>query len=148
MNKKEKIKAFFAEKGFRRIYPAAAFFIGTLGLMLIKKYYAGTFEWAGVYVKNGYGRLSTVFVAFGIYFGSALYLKKLKMPVVSLLGRSTLGIYYLHYMLLSVISYFEIVPVQYYSLLANVAKTIVVTAVCLCISLLLKKIPVLKNLVE
>ena len=65
--------------------------------MLIKKYYAGTFEWAGVYVKNGYGRLSTVFVAFGIYFGAALYLKKLKMPVVSLLGRSTLGIYYLHY---------------------------------------------------
>lgn len=148
MNKKDKIEAFFAEKDFRRIYPAAAFFIGTLGLMLIKKYYAGTFEWAGVYVKNGYGRLSTVFVAFGIYFGSALYLKKFKMPVVSLLGRSTLGIYYLHYMLLSVISYFEIVPVQYYSLLANVAKTIVVTAVCLCISLLLKKIPVLKNLVE
>lgn len=148
MNKKDKIEAFFAEKDFRRIYPAAAFFIGTLGLMLIKKYYAGTFEWAGVYVKNGYGRLSTVFVAFGIYFGSALYLKKLKMPVVSLLGRSTLGIYYLHYMLLSVISYFEIVPVQYYSLLANVVKTIVVTAVCLCISLLLKKIPILKNLVE
>ncbi len=148
MNKKDKIESFFSEKGFRRIYPAALFVIGTLGLLLIKKHYDGTFEWAGIYVKNGYGRLSTALVAFGIYFGAALYLKKFKMPVVSLLGRSTLGIYYLHYVLLSAVSYFEIVPEQYYSLLTNTVKTAAVTAICLCVSLVLKKIPVLKNLVQ
>ena len=34
--------------------------IGIIGLMLVKKYYANTFEWQGIYLKDGYKWFSTV----------------------------------------------------------------------------------------
>ena len=65
------------------------------------------------------------------------------------IGQHTMGIYYLHYIILTVCAvylypYFE----NKYSLALNLAKMAVITAVCVIITLLLKRIPVLRKLVQ
>ncbi len=64
------------------------------------------------------------------------------------IGRYTMGIYYLHYILLAACSiYFYPMIHKYYSFMANGIKTVLVTLVCVVVTMLLKKIPWVRNLV-
>ena len=63
------------------------------------------------------------------------------------IGRHTMGIYYMHYILLAVCSAFIYPMIRtHYSFAMNVIKTVIVTAFCVMIIMLLKKIPWVKNL--
>lgn len=145
---RDRIKEFLTKNKTRRIIPVLLLLLGTAGLLLIKYHQAKTFYWQGIYIKNGYSFISTAVLSVGMYLGAQLYLSFGKMPILELLGKCTLGIYYMHYILLTVILHFEIVNPQSYSLLTNIIKMLAVTAICVAVTFVVKKIPILKHTVQ
>lgn len=122
--------------------------IGLVGLVSIKYIDTGSFLWSGIYLTNGYQWISTIFLSIGIF----LTFKKISNfsilnEIGKLLGSNTLGIYYIHYLLLPFIQngFIFLFGLSFFS---NCLKTVIVILPCLIISLLLKKIPIVKNLVS
>lgn len=123
--------------------------LGTFGLMFIKWKQTGSFTWSNTYLKNGYYWISTMFVAFGIY-GLFLNLEKeyRGLSFLKKIGKETLGIYYLHYIILYIyIKYWNLYFEEYNSVAANILKTAIVVVLCLAITKVLKKILVIRKLV-
>lgn len=147
---REKIKEFMKTRHLHIWLPAALTAAGTFGLVFVKYCDTGTFTWDNTYITNGYSRLMTVLLSFGIY------LLILNLPVTRAgkflakwFGTNTMGIYYLHMPLLVLFqvkfsSYFT----DYYSVGLNILKTLVTLLICTGITLILKKIPVLRRLAE
>lgn len=147
---REKIKEFMKTRHLHIWLPAALTAAGTFGLVFVKYCDTGTFTWDNTYITNGYSRLMTVLLSFGIY------LLILNLPftragkfLAKWFGTNTMGIYYLHMPLLVLFqvkfsSYFT----DYYSVGLNILKTLVTLLICTGITLILKKIPVLRRLAE
>ena len=131
-------------------FPILTIIIGTLGLVFVKHYETGTFTWNNTYLTNGYSRLMTAVLSLGLYLLiQNLPVKKVGRFLAKWFGTNTMGIYYLHMPLLVFFQvnlgpYFE----EYYSFGANILKTFVALLICTGITLVLKRIPGLKVLVE
>lgn len=125
---------------------------GTLGMMAIKYADTHTFFWQGLYLANGYSHVITIIVVVAMWLIFCEYEEKCK-PVnyilAKYLGQYTMGIYYLHYTVLGVANIF-IYPLikEYYSLGLNCIKTIVVTGICFILTVILRKIPLIRELVK
>lgn len=135
-------------------YKAALFpfmCIGTGGLMLVKYVDSGLISWGGVYLSEGYSHVLTGLISIAFFLLFMAYEDEwhtLNHFLARHIGRYTMGIYYLHYILLAACSiYFYPMIHKYYSFTANSVKTIFVTLVCVVMTVLLKKIPWVRNLV-
>lgn len=125
---------------------------GTLGLMAIKYAATHTFFWQGVYLDDGYSHVITIVIAVAMWLIFCEYEEKCKTInyiLAKYLGQYTMGIYYLHYIVLAVANILIYPLIKgYYSLSLNCIKTILVTIICLALTVILRKIPVIKGLVK
>ena len=123
---------------------------GIFLLMVVKYTQAGTFRWDNTYLKSGYTRVSTVILAVSLWFifeKNASRLPRIQRFLANVLGRNTLGIYYIHFLTLFVLreTVYPMIPWRGFGM--NCAKTVAVTALSVILTILMKKIPVVKKLV-
>lgn len=122
---------------------------GTIGLLLVKYSITGSLRWNGIYLESGYTRFSTLILSLGVYLFFTLYDMPISKYLAKYVGRYTMGIYYIHYLLLIVSSRFWFKYLEgYYSFGLNFAKAILVTGICVVVTMVLRKVPYLKYLVE
>lgn len=145
---RDRIQGYLTEKKIRKVIPALIFLCGIAGMLLIKYHQAKTFRWQGFFTENGYSFISTVLLSVGLYLVAQIYLSRGKMPILELTGKCTLGIYYIHYIMLWVVLELGIVDPRYYSIFTNIIKTVVITAICVGVTVVVRKIPVLKHTVQ
>lgn len=147
---REKIKDFLDSRHLTILLPLIMIIIGTFGLVFIKYCDTGTFAWDNTYLTNGYSRLMTVILSFGLYLLIQNFPDtKAGSFLAKWIGTNTMGIYYLHMPLLAFLhvnlgTYFT----EYYTVGLNIVKTFIVLLFCTGVTIVLKKIPVLKMLVE
>lgn len=146
---KECILNLLNSRKYLKSIPEVMIICGCLGLVFIKYYQTGSFYWNNVYLKKGYNWISTGVMAIGMYLfllmkkpdkGTHLFAKHI--------GKATMGIYYLHYLLLDAFTktIFSGLEARY-SVALNTFKTILVICCCLLITNIIKRIPILKVLV-
>lgn len=138
------------EKTTKRQYiTIIAIAAGTIGLLLIKYADCGTWRWNNQYIRDGYTHISTLLLSCGLFLFFLLYnLEKIYHAMAICIGRYTMGIYYLHYIILfscSVSIYPQLT--DYYSFSLNVAKTIIVLTISVFLTIIIGKIPYIKKLV-
>lgn len=125
---------------------------GTIGLMLIKYVDAGTVTWNNTYLLSGYSHVFTSIIAISMVLFFIEYeeqMTKINHILAKYIGQYTMGIYYLHYAILTVCAaYLYPVLTEAYSLGLNLIKMIVVAAVSIVITVCLRKIPGIRNLVQ
>lgn len=147
---RDKINCYIEEKVWRKWIPILLFAAGTGGLVFIKYCDTGLISWGGSYISSGYSRVSTVLIAFGLYF----ILERLKIGKVGhflakYVGTATMGIYFIHRPILVLFQdqfhrYYE----TYGSFGLNILKTVIAVAICTLIVMIVKKIPLVKELVK
>ena len=121
-------------------------------IMLVKYADTGEIAWAGKYLTGGYTHISVMICSLAIWLALYAYAddhKKLHHFLSKYIGQHTMGIFYLHYILLAIISVtmFPLIKSRY-SFGMNCIKTIFVTAVCVVLTKIMKKIPAIKMLVK
>ena len=126
--------------------------IGTTRLIIVKYVDTGYVIWADTYLNFGYSRVSTMLIAIGLY-GSVeclgnLVQGKVKKILEETIGRNTLGIYYLHYIILTAFQWttsYGLVRTHYFVGM-NIMKAILLTTLCCGITMLMHKIPMIKRI--
>ncbi len=143
---REKITVYLEKrKWIPWIFTAAGIFL----LMFVKYIENGIWTWGGIYIENGYGRIAVVLLAAGLY-ASALLTRENRVTlwVAAWIGTNTQGIYYMHYIALAMFSaHYAYLYESVMSFTANVIKTIVTLLICVIVSVMIKKIPLLRYLV-
>jgi len=128
----------------------ALFMAGQLGLMWIKYVLIESWVWTGAYLPMAYQWSSTIALSLGMFLllqkmgdtRAACYLGKY-------IEKNTMGIFYLHIPMLEIISQIRMNLIELpYELWVHVGKTIAVTVFGALLTCLLKKLPVLKALVQ
>lgn len=147
---RDKINCWIEEKAWRKWIPFLLFVAGTAGLVFIKYCETGLISWGGVYISAGYNRVSTVLIAFGLYFILQSWkIGKVGHFLAKYVGTATMGIYFVHRPILVLFEnqfqkYYEI----YGSFGLNVLKTVAAVVICVLVIMVVKKIPVVKELVK
>lgn len=143
---KETIKERLAKK---RCFPCCLAAAGLLLLLLVKYRSAHTFSWNGIYISNGYNLFGTSLLSVGIY---SIFLLldsgRICTFISKYIGQYTMGIYYTHYLILILCGKYLYPHLGEYSLALNILKTIIVTCICILITVIFRKIPFLKTLVK
>ena len=121
-----------------------------IGLLLIKFYDIHSFRWQGVYLQKGYNRFATLLLAIGMYLLiQSMEGNRLSRFLAEYIGKETMGIYYLHFPITAILlKYINPLIVDQYSLGLNVIKTVIVLALCIFITRVLKRVPFVKKLVS
>lgn len=128
------------------IIPLVFILAGGSLLMIVKKIDSGTFLWRGIYIENGYSHFATVIMSIGLYeFFAMIKENRFLLFIGHLWGKTTMGIYYLHFLFLGVlnITLFPIWHIQG-SLLVNLIKTLFISTACSAITIICRKIPVIR----
>ncbi len=147
---RDQIKAYMEKRHCCFWLPAAMIVVGTAGLVFVKYCSTGSVTWGSVYLTSGYSRLMTVILSVGIYlFFQNRPVRKAGKFIARVIGTRTMGIYYLHMPLLALAQikfsqYYE----EYYSFGLNVLKTIIAVLICILITAILEKIPIVRELVK
>ena len=117
-------------------------------LFIVKYKETGSFRWNNIYIYNGYNRISTLIMSVGLYLCFDFYCD-IKLGLGKLIGQSTMGIYYMHYIILAVFDkyLYHGIGIEYYSTIANSLKTIIITFICIVLTIIIKKIPFIKKMV-
>ncbi len=130
------------------LIPTVLVAVGLYGLMLVKFWQTGSYRWENAYLDSGYLKLATVVLSVGLYFLVKNCFEKRTIKWLAFVGKNTMGIYYAHYVLLEYLSSTVFWGRLYHSLMANIIKTAVMAGVCLAITVVMRKIPIAKMLVE
>lgn len=130
-----------------RIISFIVMIIGIVGLVFIKKCQSGTLEWRYIWLVNGYNYISTIIMSVGLFiFLQGIQFKfKFINKIFTIIGKNTMGIFYLHVLVLEFRSKINFV---HKGSLVNGLKSLAIVIICVCISGILKKIPLIKKLVE
>jgi len=137
------------KKALLRWISAAAFVIGVAGLLMVKYADASVWTWAGIYIADGYRHISTLIASIGFYvFLSLFEYKGFFLFLGRTVGSSTLGIYYMHYIVLAVCSRLLYPRLPEYFFGMNLLKTLLAAAFCAVITYLIGKIPIVSKLVK
>jgi len=135
---------------FMKYMPYIVFSCATLILMLIKYSSTHSLLWGGVYLTAGYKRLATVFLSISLYIITMRFTQKhikLTSFFANQVGKYTLGVFYVHYIMLAGLHEFIYAYIEpYYSFGMNCLKTIVTLITCLVITRIGRKIPVVSLL--
>lgn len=126
--------------------------VGAGAMIAFKAAETGSFFWNDIYVSDGYNRLTTLLMAVCCYLFFAEFADRLKKPmhfIGTCVGQHTMGIFYLHVLLIGICNeYIFSRFTAYYSFWMNVLKTLLITFICVMLTLVLKKIPVVRKLVS
>ena len=123
-----------------------------MGLMFIKYRETGLLIWGDTYLSFGYVRLSTALIAIGLYgVCESLFSDRENLAskiIGEYIGQNTLGIYYLHYILLAVFSWttcFSWLQFNYF-IGMNLIKTFAVAFVCYVVVGLVSRVPLIRKM--
>lgn len=146
----QEIRAWLGRSVACRLTPLLLIALGTLGLTWVRVFEIGGPEWRWTYLDNGYNRFSTCLLALGLYL---LCLQLESWPlwnrVLGYVGQRTMGIFYLHVLLLGLMSaLWKDALEPYYSVPANCIKTVVVLGISLVLTNLLRRVPLVRQLVQ
>lgn len=123
---------------------------GMTDLVIVKYVETGLWVWGNQYLPFGYGRLGVVIMAIGLFgiFQEVKIGDHVRI-LSKLLGKDTLGVYYLHYILLTMFSWTEAYEYlkSHYFIGMNILKTVLVYVVCELIVVILKRIPGIRRVV-
>lgn len=127
----------------------SAILIGLFGLVVAKYVQTGSLKWMNIYLESGYSHIFTLVLSVGIYF-FVMNLKdsQINYKIGKIIGRNTMGIYYMHIPAIYVIN--QMVSKagwEHNSLLSHTIRTVLVVVICSCLTIFIKKIPVIKRLV-
>lgn len=133
----------------KKFIPYICIAVGIIGLAAAKYAIFQTIRWDGIYIDMGYSRISTIILAYGFW---NLFYEKENFVVKFLarfFGKYTMGIFYMHYIVLFVLSIGLYQYLWDYSSIGlNLLKTIVVASLCAVATKVISYIPVLKQLVK
>ena len=133
---------------YRYIFPLLIV-IGTVCLIMIKRIDSGSYAWNGIYIIKGYNRVATALLSLGMYLTFASFNFGKIYRYFSWIGRYTMGIYYIHYILLFVCSVYLYPLIQdHYFFGINSLKTLIITAVCVVLTRGIQRIPYINELVK
>ena len=147
---REKIGDYLSGRAWRKWIPVLLLIVGLFGLVFVKYCETGLICWGGSYITNGYSRISSILISLGFYLIlQGWHIRKAGHFLAIFVGTNTMGIYYLHMPILALCQmklsmYYD----MYGSFGANIIKTVVVAAVCIVITIILKRIPVIRELVK
>ena len=136
----------FIMKPKYRILAAGAFVVSWILMMWTKSLVDGTWRWTGVLYSGGYSRIPTLLATVSLFlltFGIKVkegWAKKLIRAISSY----TLGIYYMHWIVAQIFVHF----IDGQGFAYNTLKTVAVLAVCLGMSCVAGRIPLIKRLVK
>ena len=129
--------------------PLLLIFIGLSGLIVVKFYQTKSLAWKGIYISSGYSHIMTTVLSLGMYLIFVCFDFKRLNRFLGIIGRNTMGVYYMHYILLAVCNIFLYPSLHnYYSFSLNCLKTLLVTGICVIMTELIRKIPYVKELVQ
>ena len=121
---------------------------GLVGMLCVRYLQTGTFAWRGTLLVAQYEWSSTLIMSFGV-FGLLRHMGDSR-PALWLgrhVGRNSMGIYYLHYpCLIPLVVY--VYPLLKPALWMNFVKTGLVTAVCVLLVKLGKRVPGVRHLMR
>lgn len=123
----------------------------SLMMLILEKYIINkTFAWKGIYLQNGYDKISTfaMSISFFILLQNLNFKNKIVSTIIDEIGTSTLGIFYIHIPILVLLKEYLYDYIVYKGVLINFIKTIVVIIISYIIIKILRKIPVLKKIVS
>lgn len=126
--------------------------IGLMGLVFIKYRETGLLIWGDTYLSFGYVRLSTALVTIGLYgICESLFSDRENLAskiIGEYIGQNTLGIYYLHYILLAVFSWTTCFPwlQTHYFVGMNLIKAFAVAFVCYVVVGLVSRVPLIRKM--
>lgn len=137
------------KKKINRYIPIILFIAGVLLIVLEKYIETRTMSWNNIYLNNGYKRISVMIAAIGLFMSFDYYSSNKENVFGKYLGQCTMGIYYMHYILLIICTkyIYPYINIEYYSLEANLIKTAVLAAACMVITIIVRRIPLLKKMV-
>lgn len=126
--------------------------LSTIGLLLVKYLDTGLLVWGGIYLPGGYSHLMVASLSISLWMLLVRYGDCLGERVdffTRNIGKNTMGIYYLHYILLAVLGN-KIYPkiTEHYSFGLNCLKTILIASVCAALTFVFRKIPLIGELVK
>ena len=132
-----------------RYIPVILFVVGVLLIVLEKYIETKTMSWNNIYLNNGYKRISVMLASIGLFMCFNYYSSNKENVFGKYVGQCTMGVYYIHYILLILcVKYiYPYINIENYSLAANLIKTVVMTAVCMVITCIVRRIPLLKKMV-
>ena len=147
---RDKINGYIEEKAWRKWIPLLSFAAGTAGLVFIKYCETGLIRWGGTYIRDGYGRVSTVLIAFGLYFIlQSRKIGKVGHFLAKYVGTATMGIYFIHRPILVLFEkYFQNYYEAYGSFGLNVLKTVAAVVICVPVVMFIRRIPAVRELVK
>lgn len=134
----------------RLLYPVFVV-CGVLMLMFIKYKDFGSWAWEGRYEMQQYAHAATLILTVGMYgtFASGLF-RPIEHLLARIFGRNTLGIYYMHYIVLAVFSWSVLYQtcMEHYFVGMNMVKAILVALLCAGMTMLMKRIPIIRKVVS
>lgn len=149
---KEQIIGFLKHSKLRSLIPGVLIVLGVLGLMLIKFRDIGCFSWQQEHVENAYCRIPTILLSTGLYLSVMLggeCSKRLSCFFGDIIGKNTLGIFFLHGLVLPC---FQICIGVYFADVKSFGLHLLVTAavllICILLVRLLAKIPVIRRVIQ
>lgn len=138
--------------GKKKYFLGLMVLVGAGAMVTVKAVGTGSFFWNGIYISEGYNRITTLIMAVCCYLFFAEFADSLKKPmhfIGTCVGQYTMGVYYMHFIILSICNehlFYRFTA--YYSFGLNVLKTLLITCICVLLTLVLKKIPVIRKLVS
>ena len=123
----------------------AALVLGLSGLLYIKHCQTGSWLWAGKFLSGGYRFSSTALMAYGMFSLLMRVRGKAARWLGTIVGRSTMGIFYLHLPLLYLLATF-VYPLLPAALWVGIAKTLLVVTSATALTHFGKKLPILREL--
>lgn len=136
----------------KKSYKKVGIILGIVGWIYIYILKGLTTGFAGenyTALGNGYCCIGTLLLSMGCYiFIATLEIRKTILIKLSrIVGDNTLGIFYIHCLILGMVSYYIYPFIPQRGILVNSIKAFLVLFISLFITLLIKKIPIIKGIV-
>ena len=124
--------------------------ISLVGLAMIRYNKTKTFQWNGELLTNGYGRMCTFIMSISVFvfFQGINIENRIVKKVVDIIGYNTLSIFYMHIPILSILSQYVFKYITFRGVWVNILKTIIVIAIIELITIVLKRIPIIKKILS
>lgn len=131
-----------------KIISTSIVLISLIGLAMIRYTDTKTFQWNWVLLSNGYGRMCTLVMSIALFIllQNTEIKNKIFKKCIDAVGYNTLSIFYIHMPILAILNKYVYEHITVRGVTVNILKTVFVIAIIQCVSILLKKIPIVNKI--
>lgn len=131
---------------YPKLIPYSLIATGVIGLTIMKFTMSGTFYWQGIGIESGYNRLSAIILSIGMWLTFSTQNGKFNKFLSTYIGKYTMGIYYVHFILLAVCTHYFYPYINDYIIGMNLIKTLIITSISVLIVRIMLSIPIIKEI--